>query len=189
MKVKSYFTQKKLKKEAAKEKLVDFGAGNHIPVCYSQHWIKVKRTYVPKNYILGTYTTSPSGMVSQKVIRLYFYLITGEEIFFDMAYEYISDIDCMIDRCRKILPNALVLDSRMLLHWTYNKKNRKRMLETVTQHLKDENAWFNYIYQQPEPFLDLLADEKVNQKDFYKLDDSDLYFSEFPDEAETENEE
>ena len=181
MKTKSYFMQRQLKKESAKEQFIGLHAAG-ILLASSEHWMKIHRRYIPKNYIIGTYTIHPSSMRSRKVIRLYFYLITGEEVFLDFQYHSSSELDRVIDECRNILPDALVLMDLTVCHWTYRKENRKRMFMAVTKRLPDQNAWFQYIYQRPEPFIDLLAGKTVKKPDYYKPDDSDLYFQEFPDE-------
>ena len=173
--------QRQMKKKVAKEQFIEPHAAG-IPLASSEHWMKIRRMYIPKNYIIGTYTIHPSSMRSRKVIRLYFYLITCEEIFLDFQYHSGSELDRVIDECRDILPSALVLRDLTVCHWTYRKENWKRMSTAVTKRLPTKNAWFEYIYQHPEPFIDLLAGETVKKQDYYKTDDLDLYFQEFPDE-------
>lgn len=178
MKVKSFFTQNKLTKMAASEKLISIG-GINVDIWYSEYWIKIKKYNIPKNYILGTYTYAPSGTRSHFIVRIYFYLITNEEIFIDFEYNNNFEIDQLIKCLRVILPNALVLDSKLVCHWTYDKDNQRKMLQAVAEQLKDDHDWYTYIYEKPQNFIDLLAGKHVKKSNYYKTDDSDLYFKEF----------
>ena len=179
MKINTFLMQRKFKKEVQKD---DFIKINKIKIEYSKYWIKINRKYIPKNYILGTYTIYPSGMLNQKVIRIYFYLITNEEVFIDVSYEKNSDIDEILNDLRKILQNSLILRDCTVLHWTYNKKNKNYMLNKVYEYLKNKDDWFYYIYEESKDFINDLAGEKVNQSEYYKIDDSDLYEKEFKEE-------
>lgn len=49
------------------------------------------------------------------------------------------------------------------------------MLNKAYEYLKNKDDWFHYIYEESKDFINYLAGEKVNQSEYYKIDDSDLY--------------
>ncbi len=147
-------------------------------IAHSEKWLKINRKYIPKSFIIGTHTVSSYSSVMQP-FKLWFLLITGEEILCQFTYRHYDGFQEAIEILRKVLPEALIMDDRTIFSMVSEKGKRRQIKQKSTELLVTEKDCLDVINYNPVDFLTLLAGKKINKKQYYKIDDSDLYFQEF----------
>lgn len=151
-------------------------------VAHSRSWLKINRVYVPKSFVIGTHTVSSYSSVMQP-FKLWFLLITGEEILCQFTYRHYDGFQEAVEIFRRVLPDALILDDRTVFSMISEKGIKRRIKEKSDELLTTEESCLAVIRHNPVDFLTLLAGKKINKKQYYKIDDSDLYFQEFGPDA------
>ena len=146
-------------------------------IAHSRYWLKINRLYIPKSFIVGTY--SPSSFYSPtQPYELKFLLITGEEVYCQFKYRHYDGYEKAVEIFRRVLPQALVLSDWTVFHML-SRKGMKRMLKDKSNELlSTEESCLAVIRHNPVDFLEIMAGRKINKRNYYKVDDSDLYFQE-----------
>lgn len=146
-------------------------------IAHSRYWLKLNRVYVPKSFVVGTY--SPSGFYSPtQPFELRFVMITGEKVTCQFTYKHYDGFQEALKIFRRALPEALVLDNWTIYEWLTQKGTKRRLHQKAAELLATEDGCLALIRHNPVDFLEIMAGKKVNKKKYYKVDDSDLYFQE-----------
>lgn len=152
-------------------------------IAISRYWLKLNRVYVPKTFVVGTY--SPSGFNSPtQPYELRFVMITGEKVTCQFSHKHYDGFQEALKTFRNALPDALVLDNWTVYEWLTEKGTKGRLRQKTAELLATEEDCLALIRFNPVNFLEIMAGKKVNKRKYYKVDDSDLYFQEFGPEAE-----
>ncbi len=155
-------------------------------IAHSEKWLKINRKYVPKSFIIGAYSPASYSSPTQPH-ELWFLLITGEEVYCEFARRHRDEFLDAIKIFRKVLPEALITEDWTIFSMVSEKGKRRQIKQKAKELLVTEEDCLSLINHNPVDFLTLLAGEKVNKKDYYKIDDSDLYFQEFGHDSDEDN--
>jgi uncharacterized protein YwbE len=114
----------------------------------SKNWIRINGTYLPKNFIIGTYdlTGQERSRFNTEMYRVHFVLITGESKFsMEISHKKYPELRKNLYILKEHLPNAIITDSNWFSAWeSYHKKKIVLNYKTMQKEMGVERLIFEW---------------------------------------------